>query len=46
MDVFDLRDQLIEDYSRFVRSFINMRDERIAVMWTMNSKTVHYGLSH
>jgi ATP-dependent helicase YprA (DUF1998 family)/very-short-patch-repair endonuclease len=30
MDVFDLRDQLIEDYSRFVRSFINMRDERIA----------------
>jgi len=30
MDVFDLRDQLIEDYSRFVRSFINIRDERIA----------------
>lgn len=30
MDVFNLRDQLIEDYSRFVRSFINIRDERIA----------------
>jgi ATP-dependent helicase YprA (DUF1998 family)/very-short-patch-repair endonuclease len=30
MHVFDLRDKLIEDYSRFVRSFINIRDERIA----------------
>jgi len=29
MDVFNLRDKLIEDYSRFVRSFINIRDERI-----------------
>jgi len=30
MNVFELRDRLIEDYSRFVRSFINIRDERIA----------------
>jgi ATP-dependent helicase YprA (DUF1998 family) len=29
MNVFDLRNRLIEDYSRFVRSFINIRDERI-----------------
>ncbi len=29
MHVFDLRNRLIEDYSRFVRSFINIRDERI-----------------
>lgn len=30
MYVFDLRNRLIEDYSRFVRSFINIRDGRIA----------------
>lgn len=30
MHVFDLRDKLIEDYSRFVRSFIKISDERIA----------------
>jgi ATP-dependent helicase YprA (DUF1998 family)/very-short-patch-repair endonuclease len=30
MHAFDLRDRLIEDYSRFVRSFINICDKRIA----------------
>lgn len=30
MNVFELRDNLIDDYSRFVRSFIHIRDERIA----------------
>jgi ATP-dependent helicase YprA (DUF1998 family)/very-short-patch-repair endonuclease len=30
MDVFDLRDCLIGDYSRFVKSFIRIRDARIA----------------
>lgn len=30
MHVFDLRERLIEDYARFVRSFITIKDERIA----------------
>ncbi|MGI6208986.1 MAG: DEAD/DEAH box helicase, partial [Anaerolineae bacterium] len=30
MDVFDLRDRLITDYSQYIRSFINIADERIA----------------
>ncbi|HWP40590.1 MAG TPA: DEAD/DEAH box helicase, partial [Tepidisphaeraceae bacterium] len=30
MQVFDLRNRLIEDYAKFVRSFIAIRDERIA----------------
>lgn len=30
MNVFELRNRLIDDYSRFVRSFISIRDERIA----------------
>ena len=29
MDVFDLRDRLIEDYASYVRSFIRIKDERI-----------------
>ncbi|MFQ5745211.1 MAG: DEAD/DEAH box helicase, partial [Acidobacteriota bacterium] len=29
MNVFELRDQLVADYSKFVRSFIEIRDERI-----------------
>lgn len=29
MNVFELRDHLIDDYSRFVRSFVNIRDQRI-----------------
>src|SRR5438552_3232803 len=30
MDVFKLRDRLVEDYSAYVRSFITIRDERIS----------------
>lgn len=30
MDVFELRDSLIADYSGFVRSFIHIRDQKIA----------------
>lgn len=29
MNVFDLRDRLIEDYSAYIRSFIRIQDERI-----------------
>ena len=29
MDVFDLRDALVNDYSHYVRSFIRVKDERI-----------------
>ena len=29
MDVFDLRERLVSDYASYVRSFINVRDERI-----------------
>ena len=29
MDVFDLRDQLVTDYAQYVRSFINIQDERV-----------------
>jgi len=29
MDVFKLRDRLVKDYSSYVRSFINIRDNRI-----------------
>lgn len=29
MDVFKLRDRLVEDYSAYVRSFITIHDERI-----------------
>jgi ATP-dependent helicase YprA (DUF1998 family) len=29
MNVFDLRDHLVADYSRYIRSFIRIRDERI-----------------
>ncbi|PSJ20004.1 hypothetical protein CVH10_19890, partial [Halomonas sp. ND22Bw] len=29
MNVFDLRDKLIADYSAYVRSFVTIRDERI-----------------
>jgi len=29
MDVFDLRERLVNDYASYVRSFINIRDERI-----------------
>ena len=29
MNVFRLRDNLIDDYSGYIRSFINIRDERI-----------------
>ena len=29
MDVFELRDNLIKDYSSFVESFINIQDPRI-----------------
>ncbi|MCH8962800.1 MAG: hypothetical protein IH820_16180, partial [Bacteroidetes bacterium] len=29
MDVFSLRDRLIEDYAAYIRSFINIKDERI-----------------
>lgn len=30
MDVFDLRDQVIGDYGRYVRSFLTIRDDRIS----------------
>ena len=30
MDVFDLRQRLVEDYADFTRSFVNIADERIA----------------
>jgi len=29
MDVFDLRDRIIRDYTEFVRSFVTIRDQRI-----------------
>ena len=29
MNVFDLNSRLIEDYSSYIRSFIQIRDERI-----------------
>ena len=29
MDVFALRDRLVDDYEEFTRSFINVRDPRI-----------------
>lgn len=29
MDVFDFHDGVIQDYARYVRSFVNIRDERI-----------------
>ena len=29
MNVFELRERLISDYSSYIRSFINIRDERI-----------------
>src|SRR5947207_2967361 len=30
MDVFDLRNRLVQDYSNFTRSFVVIRDERIS----------------
>src|SRR5256885_5645387 len=30
MDVFDLRQRLVDDYADFTRSFVNIRDPRIA----------------
>ncbi|MCA1789236.1 MAG: hypothetical protein LC667_05080, partial [Thioalkalivibrio sp.] len=30
MDIFDFRDDLIGDYAEYVRSFVHIRDERIA----------------
>lgn len=30
MDVFDFRDRLIDDYSQYVRSFIKIRDKKVA----------------
>ncbi|MBI4832695.1 MAG: DEAD/DEAH box helicase [Candidatus Lindowbacteria bacterium] len=30
MNVFDLRDRVIDDYHRYVESFLNIRDERIS----------------
>jgi hypothetical protein len=30
VDVFDLRQRLVDDYADFTRSFVNIRDERIA----------------
>src|SRR3954447_20951246 len=30
MDVFDLRQRLVDDYADFTRSFVNIRDEGIA----------------
>ena len=30
MDVFRLREKLVEDYASFISSFIEIRDERIA----------------
>lgn len=32
MDVFDLRNRLVDDYARYTRSFIKIADERIAGM--------------
>ena len=29
MDVFDLRERLVDDYADYTRSFVNIRDERI-----------------
>ena len=34
MDVFDLREKLIADYSSFVKGFINIKDETIKGMVT------------
>lgn len=30
MDVFDLRQRLVDDYADFTRSFVNIRDRRIS----------------
>ena len=30
MDVFDLRQRLVDDYADFTRSFVNIHDRRIA----------------
>ena len=30
MDVFDLRQRLVDDYQRYTRSFIKIRDPRIS----------------
>ena len=38
MDVFKLRNELIQDYERYVNSFINIRDERIFTI--LNNVTV------
>ncbi len=29
LDVFDLRDRLVDDYEEFTRSFITLRDEHV-----------------
>jgi hypothetical protein len=37
MDVFKLRDRLVEDYSAYVRIFMTIRDDRIAGVSTKTS---------
>jgi hypothetical protein len=34
MNVFELRDKLIEDYSSYIRSFIRTRDDRVDALVT------------
>src|SRR5450631_1471108 len=34
MNVFELRDRLISDYSSYIRSFIKIRDERVDALVT------------
>jgi hypothetical protein len=47
MNVFDLRDNLIDDYSDYISSFIRIQDERIKKpMWTRTSSKDYFGLIH
>ena len=37
MNVFELRERLISDYSSYIRSFIRIRDERVDALVTSMS---------
>jgi hypothetical protein len=34
MNVFDLRQRLIEDYAEYMRSFLDIADPRLPASWT------------
>jgi len=44
MDVFQLRDEIIDDYAAYVSSFIEISDDRIrdAMQATMSSGTAYH----